>query len=84
MLNKLDIKHQIYKQKSNDYLIEMKGKKALEKWASTIKFNNPVQQTRYEIFKKHGFVPPKTTLAQRKQILAGKLNPRSFYDGPVA
>ncbi len=44
-----------------------------------IGFNNPVQQTRYEIFKKYGFVPAHTYLQQRKEILEGKIDPWIFY-----
>ncbi len=60
-------------------VIQILGEKNLEKWMSLIGFNNPRHYTKYLIWKKFGFCPPYTTLEQRKQILAGELDPYSFY-----
>jgi len=45
------------------------GKNNLNIWTKTIGFNNPVHITKFEIWKKFGFLPPKTTLEQRLKIL---------------
>lgn len=41
--------------------------------------NNPKHLTKYWIWKKFGFCPPRTTPQQREQILKGELNPLSLY-----
>ena len=85
LLDRLGIKYSIHISKSNKInekdsrLILIKGKPRLAKWIKIIGFNNPVQQTRYEIFKKHGFVPVNTNISQRKEILEDNLNPWGFY-----
>ncbi len=85
LLSKLGFNPHLYRLKSNKfgehvaYLIELKGKNNLENWMRIIGFNNPVQQTRYAIFKKYGFVPVNTTLLQRKSILEEKIDLWSFY-----
>lgn len=89
LLNRLGIKHFISKRNSrkvnevDSYLLQISGKKRLEKWMEIIGFSNANHQTKYEIFKKHGFVPPFTTYEDRKKILKGEICPFSFY-GPVA
>jgi len=60
--------------------IYLSGKANLERWISLIGFNNPRLFTKYLVWKKFGFCPPNTTLEQRKQMLAGKLEPRLFYE----
>jgi hypothetical protein len=85
LLNRLSINHivcRINSRKPNEKdqtLVQISGKKRLEDWINKVGFNNPVNQTRYEIFKKHGFVPPRTTIAQRKDIIAGFIDPWKFY-----
>lgn len=53
--------------------IAVHGKKNLEKWISLIGFHNPVQITRYLVWKEFGFCPPKTNLEQRIKVLEGEL-----------
>jgi len=53
------------------FKIWMCGEKTLEKWMGEIGFKNPVQFTRYDIWKKLGFCPPNTTLDERVQMLKG-------------
>ena len=71
--------------KDNDtiHVLEIRGIERFEKWAKIIGFNNPVHKTKYDIWKKYGFLPPKTNIQQRKAILNDKININSFY-GPVA
>jgi len=47
----------------------VQGKKNLEKWMEIIGFHNIAQITKYLIYKKLGYCPPRTTLEQRLHIL---------------
>lgn len=68
------------KKNKKDYLLlQVSGNSRLENWMNLIGFNNPVQITRYEIFKKHGFVPVNTDIVTRKKILKGEIDPWNFY-----
>lgn len=60
-------------------VITINGRRRLKLWMEKIGFSNPVQTTRHEIFKKHGFVPVGTTILQRKMILSNDLDPWDFY-----
>jgi intein/homing endonuclease len=51
----------------------LNGKNNLLKWIETIGFNNPVHLTKFEIWKKFGFCPPRTTLQQRLKVLNGEI-----------
>lgn len=52
----------------------LNGNKNLEKWMKLIGFHNPKHLTKYLIWKRYGFCPPRTTLKERCLILNGKLN----------
>lgn len=91
LLNRLEIKHFIcsYKSKRENekvaYFIQISGKERLEKWMENIGFNNPSKRTKYDIFKRYGFVPANTKINERYDMLNGDLSPWSFYqNGPVA
>lgn len=62
-------------------ILWVKGKKQTEKWIQEIGSNNPKHKTKIAVWQKFGFCPPYTKLIQRKQILAGRLNPYDFYNG---
>ncbi len=85
MLHRLDIKNFVSRKihkKSNEvesFMLQVSGKKRLEKWVKEIGFPNESHYSRYQIFKKYGFVPPKTTMEQRIKILRNELDPNSFY-----
>ncbi len=64
------------------YDICLNGKDALLLWMSSIKPSNQVKFSRYSVWQRYGFCPPKTTYEQRQKILKGELNPNSLY-GPV-
>ncbi len=51
----------------------------IEKWFNIIGSSNPRHQTRHGVWKKFGFLPPRTNIIQRKDILSGTLDPKSFY-----
>ncbi len=50
------------------------GKRNLELWMKLIGFHNPKHLTRYLVWKKLGFCPPRTTLEQRIGVLNGNTN----------
>lgn len=85
LLKRLKIKNFIYKyhnKKKNEadsYLLQISGISRLEKWSQIIGFSNKNHSTRYEMFKKYGFVPSNTAYSDRLAILKGKLDPWSFY-----
>lgn len=91
LLVRLDIKYTIHRTKARKeseheaYTLQICRRESIEKWMEIINFNNPTQKTKYHIFKKHGFLPPYTTMVQRLSILKGETCPLSYYFcGPVA
>ena len=60
--------------------ILVRGVERVNKWFEIIGFSNSVQITRFQIWRKFGYCPPYTTLAQRKAILNGELNLEDFYE----
>ena len=85
MLNRLNIKHTVYNKKSNrnnekDQLrIAIRGIERVEDWTLKVGFNNPAQSSKYLVWKKFGYCPPRINIEKRKSILAGKINPIQFY-----
>ena len=59
--------------------IYLYGNKNLETWIKVIGFKNTKHLTKYLIWKKYGFYPPKISHEQRKRIIQGYLNPEIFY-----
>lgn len=84
LLNKLKIKNFVKYHKSKDknwrdsYHIVVDGGINVKKWFEIIGSKNPKHITKYQIWKKFGFCPPKTTIIQRKEILKNKISPY-FY-----
>ena len=68
-INKTTVIHEIY----------LYGNKNLGKWIKIIGFKNPKHLTKYLIWKKYGFYPPKISQEQRNKIIEGYLNPEIFY-----
>lgn len=85
MLKKLGIKHTLcakrsYKYNEKDQLrISVRGKERVENWMTKIGLNNPAQYTKYLVWKKFGYCPPRITIEKRKEILAGNIDPKRFY-----
>lgn len=77
MLDFLNIHHwiQTYSPSNENWArvfrIWIRGEGVLEEWVKEIGFKNPVQVTRYAVWKKLGFCPPNTTLEERMKILKG-------------
>ena len=67
---------------SDSYRVIVCGVKNLELWNRKIGFSTERNRTKYEIFKKHGFMPTNTSLEQRRKILKGSLSINTFYTDP--
>lgn len=62
------------------YIFEINSLRSIKNWfEKVVKPANEKHKTKYEIWKKFGFVPPFTSLDERKKILAGKINPYKYY-----
>jgi intein/homing endonuclease len=85
MLENVDTRYNIRKRKLGEkekhesYLAVVNGAIQLESWMRKIGSSNPVHITKYNVWKRFGFCPPKTTLNQRLAMLTGKLDPKIFY-----
>lgn len=64
----------------NSYGLRIRKTPDIQKWFKVVGSSNPRHQTRHNVWKKWGFLPPRTNISQRKEILTGKLNPYTFYD----
>lgn len=85
MLESMDLRYRIYekepsaKGKCRVYTVVLKGPTQLDMWMKEIGSSNPVHLTKYQVWQRFGFCPPRTTLGQRLAILLGKLDPKTFY-----
>jgi hypothetical protein len=61
------------------YVLRIQKIEHVKKWFNIIGSSNPRHQTRYAVWQKFGFLPPRTNINQRKAILEGELDPHSFY-----
>ncbi|MBT4539818.1 hypothetical protein HOC32_06020 [Candidatus Woesearchaeota archaeon] len=52
----------------------------VKKWFQIIGSSNPRHQTRYAVWEMFGFLPPGTNINQRKMMLKGNLDQKSFYE----
>lgn len=64
---------------ATSYYIEINALADIHRFFNKLKPHNPKHITKYEIWKKFGFCPSKTTLIQRKDILKNALNPYKLY-----
>ncbi len=65
------------------YRVILCGNTNTSKWIQLIGSKNPTKLSRFQIWSQFGFCPTNTTYNQRINILGGKLDPYSLYDGPV-
>lgn len=84
MLDSINFRHRIYNRTRlkggyRSYATVIKGPVQLDLWMKEIGSSNPVHLTKYQVWKRFGFCPPRTTLNQRLAILSGKLDPKTFY-----
>ncbi len=52
------------------YKVRIRRKSDIEKWIKEIGFRNPKHSTKVEVYLKYGCCPPRTTISQRKEMLA--------------
>ncbi len=64
---------------SDVQILELNGIESIKRFFEEIKPSNPKHTTKYLIWKKFGFCPPRTTILQRKQMLKSELSPYLFY-----
>lgn len=64
---------------STGHIIELNGEEMLEKWMREISFYSSKHLTKYDLWKKYGFCPARTSTPERVLMLEGKLNPHSWY-----
>ena len=86
MLDSLGFRCKVYRRtrcsgKYSAYAIVIKGATQIDKWMNDIKSSNPVHISKYLVWKKYGFCPPRLALDQRLAILEGKISPKFFYNG---
>ena len=67
------------KNNSEAYSFVVNRKESIKKWFELVKPHNPKHLTKYQIWKKFGFIPPYTKLRDRRAILNGELNPEEYY-----
>lgn len=65
--------------KKPSHIFEINQQKSIHLWLNLIGTKNPVHQTKIAIWKKFGFVPPKTTLKERVEILKDLRKPEFYY-----
>lgn len=63
------------------YFLTISGKKNVTKWFELIGSRNLNHLSKYLIWRKFGFCPPKLNLSERQKILDGTTNPVSYYNG---
>lgn len=85
MLFKLKIKHYLRvtsskkKNRKDCYHIEVWNSININKWFDIIGSKNPKHLTKYLVWKKFGFCPPRTSVKERNKFLKGELNPKLSY-----
>lgn len=70
------------KQRENEnimYIIVLDLNKDAKRWITEIGFKNMKHISKIKVWKKFGFVPPRTTLSERNKLLNGDINPMKFY-----
>jgi len=67
------------KGKNKVYIAAIAGATQLEFWVKEVGSSNPVYLSKYDVWKRFRFCPPRTTLEQRRMMLSGELDPEIFY-----
>jgi hypothetical protein len=57
----------------------LSGWKGINAWLDRFGLANPKHLSKLLIAEKYGFCPPQTSLEERLAIIAGEIDPRSFY-----
>jgi intein/homing endonuclease len=88
LLTQLEIQHTVHTRKPKNqrfhrvWKLQIVGKRLLKIWIKKVGFSNHAKLTRYKIYLKHGYCPPKTTSHERRQIINGKRCPLEYYTAP--
>ena len=69
------------KGKNKVYIVAITGEAQLGFWMEKVGSSNPIHLSRYHVWKKFGFCPPKTAMEQRLAMFSGELDPDIFYKG---
>ncbi|MFH1237240.1 MAG: LAGLIDADG family homing endonuclease [Candidatus Aenigmatarchaeota archaeon] len=62
---------------SKKFRIWIRGRN-VEKWMNVIGSKNPIKHSRFDVWKRYGFCPPKTTFKERMKIISGSINPENI------
>jgi len=90
ILERLGFQYTFYKETYKDertnkiyskWCIDLNGKDNLIKLFEIIKPKNFNHISKYKIWKKYGFCPPKLNLIQRENMIKNRINPIRFYKG---
>jgi hypothetical protein len=65
------------------YYVSLQGDQPMIIWLANIGFKNTTKLNRFFIWQKHGFCPAGLNIENQRQIIAGKINPNSFYKSKV-
>lgn len=68
-----------FKNYKDCYIIKVSGGIQINRWIREIGSKNSKHMTKYLIWKKYGFCPPKTSLEDRRKILKKEVSPYSYY-----
>ena len=64
------------------YIVKLNRLDEMKLWFEELKLSaNPKHITKYLIWKKFGFIPPRTTIEERRNILKGERDIYSYYAG---
>lgn len=66
----------------NLHRVSLSGRINIDKWFELIGSRNPNYLSKYQIWKRFGFCPPRLNYYQRKEILDGIKNPLEYYNAP--
>lgn len=87
IFKKLNLNFVFYKYKpkketeSLKYIFRLNGVNNINTWMKEIGTKNPIQYSRFLVWKKYGFCPPKTTYSQRLKMLGDLIEPSTYYRG---
>jgi hypothetical protein len=70
-----------HRNRSDTHILEINELNSVDNWFNKLKPANPKHTTKYQIWKKFGFCPPRTSIQERKDILKNRLNPYNLYAG---
>ena len=70
-----------HRNRCDTHILEINELNSINRWFNELKPANPKHLTKYKIWKKFGFCPPRTSIQERKDILKNTLDPYKLYAG---